>query len=119
MKLTDLDPVWLGLEGDHVGIMFRCPHCRETWLSCFWVGMPIWGEEIAAPRSWSGQFGYIREALDRLKLEGIEENAVVPCSAGLAWNRTGDTFDNLTLTPSLDASASGHWHGFITNGAIT
>lgn len=35
----------------------------------------------------------------------------------------GITFDcphcrTLTLTPSVDASKHGHWHGFITNGEI-
>lgn len=34
------------------------------------------------------------------------------------WQRTGDTFETLSLTPSIDASAHGHWHGFITNGEI-
>jgi hypothetical protein len=32
------------------------------------------------------------------------------------WQRTGDTFENLTLSPSLDFSARGEWHGSITNG---
>lgn len=35
------------------------------------------------------------------------------------WNMSGDSFDNLSLSPSIDASASGHWHGFITNGEVT
>ena len=35
------------------------------------------------------------------------------------WHYTGDTFENLTLTPSIDISSTGHWHGFITNGQIT
>ncbi len=36
------------------------------------------------------------------------------------WQRTGDTFETLTLTPSVDAASHGvgHWHGFITNGEI-
>lgn len=34
------------------------------------------------------------------------------------WSRTGDTFETLTLAPSIDASAAGHWHGFITNGEV-
>lgn len=34
------------------------------------------------------------------------------------WRRTGETFEALTLTPSVDASKHGHWHGFITNGEI-
>jgi len=35
------------------------------------------------------------------------------------WKRTGDTFDTLTLSPSIDASAFGHWHGLITAGVVT
>ncbi len=40
------------------------------------------------------------------------------------WKRTGDTFETLSLLPSIDASESplgfgGCWHGFITNGQIT
>jgi hypothetical protein len=32
------------------------------------------------------------------------------------WDRTGDTFETLTLSPSVDASKLGHWHGVIENG---
>lgn len=40
--------------------------------------------------------------------------------AALLWTRSaGDDFSNLSITPSIDCSASGHWHGFITNGAVT
>ncbi len=38
------------------------------------------------------------------------------------WKRgSGDTFETLTLTPSIDANVdiAGHWHGFITNGEVT
>lgn len=34
------------------------------------------------------------------------------------WQRVGDTFDTMTLAPSIDASTHGHWHGFITNGQV-
>ena len=34
------------------------------------------------------------------------------------WTRTGETFGDLTLTPSIDASKVGHWHGHITNGDV-
>jgi len=34
------------------------------------------------------------------------------------WQRTGEDFETLTLSPSIDASAHGHFHGFITNGAV-
>jgi len=37
------------------------------------------------------------------------------------WQRTGETFENLTLTPSILRSKERGgcgWHGFITNGEI-
>ena len=36
------------------------------------------------------------------------------------WSRTGDTFLNMTLSPSIDASTnfSGCWHGYVRNGEI-
>ncbi len=41
---------------------------------------------------------------------------VVP--PGIHWQRTGDTFETLTFSPSIDASASGHWHGWINCGGV-
>jgi hypothetical protein len=35
------------------------------------------------------------------------------------WQRSGDTFATLSLTPSIDASGWGHWHGFLSNGVET
>lgn len=35
------------------------------------------------------------------------------------WHRTGDTFDTLTLSPSVNAEPQGHWHGFIHGGEVT
>jgi hypothetical protein len=39
-------------------------------------------------------------------------------SAERLWQRTGDTFETLSLRPSIDASMHGHWHGFITAGEV-
>lgn len=44
---------------------------------------------------------------------------VVPCRADMAWKFiAAESFDTITVTPSLDASASGHWHGCITAGRV-
>jgi hypothetical protein len=32
------------------------------------------------------------------------------------WQRTGDTFDAMTLTPSIQRLGGCRWHGYITNG---
>ncbi|HEY6965865.1 MAG TPA: hypothetical protein VI229_00225 [Burkholderiales bacterium] len=118
MKLIELQPQWLERDGVRVGIMFKCPHCRSDWLTCFRVAMPIWGGEVAAPRLYSGQMGYVRDALNAINLQEVRENSVVPCNPSIAWKFEGTTFDDLTISPSLDCSASGHWHGFIRGGMI-
>lgn len=43
---------------------------------------------------------------------------VVPMNEGCAWAINGQDFATISVTPSIDASASGHWHGYITNGEI-
>lgn len=34
------------------------------------------------------------------------------------WSVSGSSFDDLTLTPSVDLTPGCAWHGFITNGEI-
>lgn len=51
-------------------------------------------------------------------LHGEEFKGVVTVPPGIHWQRQGDTFETLTLAPSIDASRAGHWHGFIQNGEI-
>ena len=51
---------------------------------------------------------------------------VVPAKVDFAWTLTysrplqhNAAFPtDMTVTPSIDASKSGHWHGHITNGEI-
>lgn len=43
-----------------------------------------------------------------------------PADETRGWQRTGDTLETLTLTPSVQRIAPCTWHGFITNGeAVT
>jgi len=37
---------------------------------------------------------------------------------GPAWNRTGETFEDMTLTPSILRLHGCGWHGFLTNGEL-
>jgi hypothetical protein len=41
-----------------------------------------------------------------------------PVNPGHVWQRTGETFETLTLTPSIQRVGGCAWHGFITNGKI-
>jgi hypothetical protein len=109
MRLTELEPRWLEYEGRKVGILLRCPHCRSTWLSCMFERFPVLnrGEE-------PNQYAIFKAAL------GDDDAAddVVPCSRAAKWSRTSDDFATMTIDPSLDASASGHWHGQIIDGDV-
>ena len=57
-----------------------------------------------------------------------EEHLIVPFAnpldggaplknAGVLWLRSGDTFETLTLMPSINSP--GHWHGWINAGEVT
>ncbi len=106
MKLIDLEPRWIH---EHL-FVFLCPHCQEFYLTCKDVEMSmseqeelyekVFGEKwnqmiVPAKESFSWTLSYSRP---------MQYNAAFPT--------------NMTVIPSIDASASGHWHGHITNGEI-
>ncbi len=96
MKLLELNPRWVGLDNASFifGISFDCPTKREQRLVVFF-DPPI------DPFGWT------------------EKGIVLPTFEGhKVWKREGDTFESLSLTPSIDASRYELWHGFITKGEI-
>lgn len=98
MKLSDLNPRWAKdfSDGPVTRVTFDCPHCRTQRL-----GVPF------TPTMPDG-------VLQRHGVAWPNPNI----NEGKVWQRTGATFDTLTLYPSIDASKSGHWHGHITSGQI-
>lgn len=94
MRLVDLDPRWFVFEdgGPKVGLTFECPHCREQRIGV---------------------------AFHHQGHEAIDDAYIRAHSAENIWTMTGVDFADLSLSPSVDASKSGHWHGFVTNGQIT
>jgi hypothetical protein len=115
MKLIELNPRWVGAGGEGVynadgtpaeerhgvGISFDCPCGKEECGKVFVT--------IDPPMDGKGPWDNNR----------------------YSWKRTGDTFETLTLTPSIlrvkghtDVNGGWHdyhncgWHGFITNGEV-
>jgi hypothetical protein len=100
MKLTDLNPIWIGSGGEGVfdkdhnpmprregmGIEFDCPICGDKH-PCF---VPF-----ENPLDGGSPIGYSHH-----------------------WKRVGNTFENLTLTPSILRMDGCKWHGFVTKGEI-
>lgn len=97
MKLTDLDPWWVGHGGEgitrdgapvprreRVGISFKCP------CGC-------------SPRIY-------------LNIANPEDGG--PSLGEPAWTRTGTEFADLTLAPSILRVGWCGWHGFVRAGEI-
>lgn len=97
MRLTDLQPRWLTPDV----FIFKSPAGHGDWLSCKRAPIP-------------NQNKFFYEQCPELvgqSIVGTLEHAL--------WNfAPGASFDTLTVTPSIDGSASGNWHGHITNGNI-
>ena len=104
MKLTDLEPRWI-----HPNIfVFLCPHCRKILLSCKNVNMKHKEQREIFEKEFGDDWN----------------RQVVWSNPGQSWSISGsvptDTtaafITDLTVSPSIDASDSGHWHGNITAG---
>lgn len=118
MRLVDLKPKWMRQNGEAVAIIFLCPRCVvgkcprkvQTWLTCTFQAIDH-----------HVQRDMIRCAIeadpDDFLATDTEDHDVVGCKV-LAWKRSGKVLETITITPSLDASPAGHWHGHITNGQI-
>lgn len=107
MRLVELDPHWITFQNAaegvvfYFGVSFLCPHCEHG--PCPTCGH-MRGRRIAAsfwppidPDKW--------------------ENRIAPIPHDKFHKRvSGETFDTLTLQPSI--RIEGHWHGTITNGEV-
>ena len=84
--------------------IFLCPHCQKVWLSC-----------KRAKMSTLEQMDLFEQAVRDEQIK-----VVVPCKPDVVWGMKG-AFEkgNFKVSPSLDAGASGHWHGHIQNGMVT
>ena len=108
MKLTDLEPRWVELNNwaspskFYIGVSFLCPHCP--------VDAPLHGpnrRRRLAVKFWppidpDGLMGRM------FNLERTDEHA----------RESGESFDTLTIEPSIGFDSIGHWHGRITNGEV-
>lgn len=109
MKLIDLDPRWLMRDGQRVGFIFKSPSDPRWFQSC-----------VIAPTPHAMQHNWFDTALPEFGEYGWTK--VQGCKPECAWSIAGGienaSFETISVTPSLDGSAGGLWHGFITDGQI-
>lgn len=104
MKLTELNPWWVGAGGSGVSDAHGnpVPERQGVGISC------------DCPCGKCGRRLYVPF---HNPLDGGSSYDTRPDGG---WERAGDTFETLTLTPSIQRMDPDgcRWHGFITNGEI-
>ena len=75
-----------------VGCKFLCPHCEKVWLPVLFLNNPDGSK--AAP----------------------DDPKDPNNNSGNRWSRSGLTWDDLTLSPEINASEAGHWRGSVVDG---
>lgn len=123
MRLLELDPRWLMFEGRRVGFIFRSPINREWWQTCFVEPFARMKQDIPHAHATheyrfanDSQAGIVRASAP--DIGGQYQLCNPTCAWTISGGIAGATFETLTVTPSLDGSAGGLWHGFITEGLI-
>jgi len=107
-RLVDFDPQWIDAPGRKgLGLTMKCTtgHCTGRLWVLF--ANPLDGEEPVADDC----FSFMYDRLDPEQQEGPVYDR--PCGK-TRWQRTNDTFEILSLTPSVNAHQCGHFT--ITNG---
>lgn len=101
VPLVDLEPEWLTVGTTlGAGVKFKCP-CRRLGIG-------------------DHQHTLTVLFLNPLAGKPAPDNAATQGNnAGVRWARSGLTFEDLHLSPSIDASHAGCWHGNITHGKAT
>lgn len=108
-RLADLAPHWIQLSQwsnagapFYIGVSFLCPHCDHS--PCPTCGAQR-GKRLAVkfwppidPESWN-------DRITPIPHDGFHQRV------------SGETFDTLTLAPSVGLEP--HWHGHITNGEMS
>ena len=114
MKLTELDPHWLSPDF----FIFKAPTTfrpsgKPDWLTCKRVVMGHKEQRILVQGNDDPQDGCVFETR-------WTKESIVLCKDDCAWDFPANAdFNTITVMPSLDASKSGNWHGFIRGGEVT
>ena len=107
MKLSELKPVWLEHDGKRVGFTFLCPCCLKDRLLV-----------LSEPTPFKEQVKLMHAAMGTVPEDEHDWPCNwVPMNPKAKWSFSNLTdFNTMTVRPSVDASASGNWHGYITDG---
>lgn len=104
-SLRALEPRWIESDGRIIGVLFSCPVCSR------------WGEQIEGAHMVGVLFANPPDGGP----PHPDDDRAVANYGGRRWSRSGSTFDDLTISPSIDLTRTtpGEWHGFVVAGRVT
>lgn len=107
MKLVDLNPKWVGAGGE--GVFRKDPATGVLWPTPERHGIGV-SFDCPCGKACLRAFVAFSNPLDG---GGAHISPGQP-----TWERKGEAFETLTLTPSIQRLDNCRWHGFITNGEV-
>lgn len=113
-KLTDLAPEWVGGGGDHVWNADGSPVPRREGIGLSFL-CPC--ATCAAKRTGNKDEDFYLRVYVGLT-NPIDGGPPFDPRPGAQWSRVGETFDTLTLRPSILDKGRCGWHGFVTDGQV-
>lgn len=122
MRLIDLEPQWLIYKRRRVGFIFRSPTDPKWRQTCFVESFPVLAsvaEGGVGEWSWAknSQAGIIARSCNPPVGDDWQG-----CRPDFCWTIIGGieaaAFETMSVTPSLDGSRGGLWHGHVTDGQI-
>lgn len=114
MKIAQLAPKWIqpsqwadpGIPF-FIGMSFNCPCEKCSVAACSTCGHRPQSRRLVV---------MFHPAVDPAHLQDKYGPGWWPRPAGAHTRVSGETFETLTITPSIGYESIGHWHGHITNG---
>ena len=102
MKLTELDPRWISEPTGPIGFGFVPSHPLQSRTGQgVTFNCPVHGSPCRLAVLFENPIDGMPRAFNGERF----------------WTRTGDSFETLSLSPSVDVV--GHWHGNVTSGEVS
>jgi len=110
IRLIDLSPAWIDYQDRHgLGVAYNC-----ILSHCDWRLWTLFKNPLDGGPAWPGNSrSLILEVFPGERSQKWPGYKIVGCGT-CRWERSGETFETLTLSPSVNAHECGH--KTLTNG---
>jgi hypothetical protein len=114
-RLVDLNPVWVDLPSENrrgLGVFFDCMIGSHFDKKCTIRNMILFANPLDGGSPWPGES---RSLILKLSPEEEQRYEIAGCGTS-RWQRQGETFETLSMQPSVNAHSCGHYT--LSNGVF-